>query len=42
MLTRDYELVSFVQRVSSICHRNAYFMAPYTLGTYGLIDRVDK
>ena len=41
-LARDYELVSFVRLVSSIFHRNAYFMAPYTLGTYGLIDRVDK
>ena len=42
MLARDYELVSFVRRVASICRGKAYFTTPYTLGRYVLLDYMDK
>ena len=42
MLARDYELVSFVKRVASICHGKAYFTTPHTLGRYVLMDYLDK
>ena len=42
MLARDYELVSFVKRVTSICHGKAYFTTPHTLGRYVLMDFLDK
>lgn len=42
MLARDYELVSFVRRVASICRGKAYFTTPYTLGQYVLMDYMDK
>jgi Ca-activated chloride channel family protein len=42
MLARDYELVSFVRRVASICHGKAYFTTPHTLGQYVLMDYMDK
>ena len=42
MLARDYELVSFVRRVASICRGKAYFTTPYTLGRYVLMDYMDK
>jgi len=38
MLARDYELVSFVRQVASICRGKAYFTTPYTLGQYVLMD----
>ena len=42
MLARDYELISFVKRVTSICHGKAYFTTPHTLGRYVLMDFLDK
>ena len=42
MLARDYELVSFVKRVTAICHGKAYFTSPHTLGRYVLMDYLDK
>jgi Ca-activated chloride channel family protein len=42
MLARDYDLVSFVRRVSEICKGKAYFTTPYTLGQYVLMDYMDK
>jgi Ca-activated chloride channel family protein len=42
MLARDYDLVSFVRRVASICSGKAYFTTPYTLGQYVLMDYMDK
>jgi Ca-activated chloride channel family protein len=42
MLARDFDLVSFVRRVASICHGKAYFTTPYTLGQYVLMDYLDK
>ena len=42
MLARDYELVSFVRRVASICHGKAYFTNPHTLGQYVLMDYMNK
>ena len=42
MLARDYELVSFVRRVASICHGKAYFTTPHTLGPYVLMDYMNK
>ena len=42
MLARDYELVSFVKRVTAICHGKAYFTTPHTLGRYVLMDFLDK
>ena len=42
MLARDYELVSFVRRVASICRGKAYFTTPHTLGRYVLMDYMDK
>jgi Ca-activated chloride channel family protein len=42
MLARDYDLVSFVRRVSAICHGKAYFTTPHTLGQYVLMDYMTK
>jgi len=42
MLARDYDLVSFVRRVSAICHGKAYFTTPQTLGRYVLMDYMTK
>ena len=42
MLARDYELVSFVKRMTAICHGKAYFTTPRTLGRYVLMDFLDK
>ena len=42
MLARDYDLVSFVRRVTEICRGKAYFTTPYTLGQYVLMDYMDK
>ena len=33
MLARDYELVSFVKKVTEICRGKAYFTTPYTLAS---------
>ncbi len=42
MLARDYELVSFVKKVTEICRGKAYFTTPYTLGQYILMDYMQK
>jgi Ca-activated chloride channel family protein len=42
MLARDHDLVSFVRRVSEICHGKAYFTTPYTLGQYVLMDYMTR
>jgi Ca-activated chloride channel family protein len=42
MLARDYELVSFVKKVTEICRGKAYFTTPYTLGQYLLMDYMQK
>ncbi|MGE0448076.1 MAG: VWA domain-containing protein [Vicinamibacterales bacterium] len=42
MLARDYDLVSFVRRVTDICKGKAYFTTPRTLGQYVLMDYMDK
>ena len=42
MLARDYELVSFVKRVTALCRGKAYFTNPHTLGRYVLMDFLDK
>ena len=42
MLARDHDLVSFVRRVSEICHGKAYFTTPHTLGRYVLMDYMTK
>jgi Ca-activated chloride channel family protein len=42
MLSRDYDLVAFIQRVTEICRGKAYFTTPMTLGRYILMDYVTK
>jgi len=42
MLARDYDLVSFVKKVTEICRGKAYFTTPYTLGQYLLMDYMQK
>ncbi len=42
MLARDYDLVSFVRRVATICRGKAYFTTPYTLGEYVLMDYMNN
>lgn len=42
MLSSDYSLVHFVQKVTELCRGKAYFTTPYTLGQYLLMDYVSK
>ena len=42
MLARDYDLVSFVKKVTEICRGKAYFTTPHTLGQYLLLDYMQK
>ena len=42
MLARDYDLVSFVKKVTEICRGKAYFTTPNTLGRYLLLDYMQK
>ena len=42
MLSRDHDLVGFVQKVTEICRGKAYFTTPMTLGQYILMDYVNK
>jgi Ca-activated chloride channel family protein len=42
MLSRDYDLVAFIQKVTEICRGKAYFTTPATLGRYILMDYVNK
>jgi Ca-activated chloride channel family protein len=42
MLSSDYSLVHFVQKITELCRGKAYFTTPYTLGQYLLMDYVNK
>ncbi len=42
MLARDYDLVSFIRKVTEMCRGKAYFTTPYTLGQYLLMDYMEK
>ncbi|MGC1594966.1 MAG: VWA domain-containing protein [Candidatus Acidiferrales bacterium] len=42
MLSSDYSLVHFVQKLTELCRGKAYFTTPYTLGQYLLMDYVGK
>jgi Ca-activated chloride channel family protein len=42
MLSSDYSLVHFVQKVTELCRGKAYFSTPYTLGQYLLMDYVSR
>lgn len=42
MLARDFDLVSFVKKVTEICRGKAYFTTPNTLGRYLLLDYMQK
>ncbi len=42
MLSSDYSLVHFVQKITELCRGKAYFTTPYTLGQYLLMDYVRK
>ncbi len=42
MLTNDYSLVQFVQKVSEMCRGKAYFTTPQTLGEYLLMDFMQR
>ena len=42
MLARDFDLVSFVRKVTEICRGKAYFTTPHTLGQYVLMDYLDR
>jgi Ca-activated chloride channel family protein len=42
MLARDYDLVSFVKKVTQICRGKAYFTSPGSLGQFVLLDYLNK
>src|SRR5579871_6382615 len=42
MLTNDYSLVQFVQKVTAMCRGKAYFTTPHTLGQYLLMDYMSR
>ncbi|HTS13400.1 MAG TPA: VWA domain-containing protein [Candidatus Limnocylindrales bacterium] len=42
MLSSDYSLVHFVQKITELCRGKAYFTTPYTLGQYLLMDYVSR
>jgi Ca-activated chloride channel homolog len=42
MLSSDYSLVHFVQKITELCRGKAYFTTPYTLGQYLLMDYVSN
>ncbi|MBI3404668.1 MAG: VWA domain-containing protein [Acidobacteria bacterium] len=42
MLSSDYSLVNFVQKVTQMCRGKAYFTTPYNLGQYLLMDYLQK
>jgi len=42
MLSSDYSLVHFVQKITELCRGKAYLTTPYTLGQYLLMDYVGK
>ncbi|WP_263409759.1 vWA domain-containing protein [Terriglobus tenax] len=42
MLTNDFSLVQFVQKVTAMCRGKAYFTTPQTLGNYLLMDFMQR
>lgn len=42
MLASDFQLVQFVQQVSAMCRGKAYFTTPETLGSYLLMDYMQR
>ena len=42
MLAQDYNLISFVKKISELCKGKAYFTTPYTLGQYLLMDYMTR
>ena len=42
MLASDFQLVQFVQQVSQMCRGKAYFTTPETLGSYLLMDYMQR
>lgn len=42
MLTNDFSLVQFVQKVTAMCRGKAYFTTPQTLGSYLLMDFMQR
>ena len=42
MLASDFQLVQFVQQVSTMCRGKAYFTTPETLGNYLLMDFMSR
>jgi Ca-activated chloride channel family protein len=42
MLASDPGLVQFVQRVSAMCRGKAYFTTPQTLGSYLMMDFLNR
>lgn len=42
MLAQDFALVQFIQRVSAMCRGKAYFTTPDKLGTYLLMDFMQR
>jgi Ca-activated chloride channel family protein len=42
MLTNDFALVQFVQKVTAMCRGKAYFTTPQTLGNYLLMDFMQR
>jgi Ca-activated chloride channel family protein len=42
MLATDPGLVQFVQRVSAMCRGKAYFTTPETLGSYLMMDFLNR
>lgn len=42
MLSSDYALVQFVQKVAQMCRGKAYFTTPYNIGQYLLMDFMSR
>jgi Ca-activated chloride channel family protein len=42
MLTSDFALVQFVQKVTAMCRGKAYFTTPENLGNYLLMDFLQR
>ena len=42
MLASDFALVNFVRQVTEICRGKAYFATPYNLGSYLLMDYMNR
>jgi Ca-activated chloride channel family protein len=42
MLASDHTLVNFVRKVTEICRGKAYFATPYNLGSYLLMDYLNR